>query len=258
MLPESVSIVQPRNSVLLPPFLNRHPTVIRLTLSRHGTLAPLSMGPIILPNVKNYSFPSSFVSAFRADSVPITSICPAWHADDPIIELPLLQIGWVASPRIVVVLSTTDSLPPPEILADITTHLPHIRATHIEMRLPYPVIGHCHISSTFQARWIGLSTPGGDQAERGDTITTSIDNAMKNKGETRLIDRAYRYIREPSTVRHACASFPLPRALCLPLPRLLALRFHLPLPLPLSLHNPRMCSAFLPALPLVVIGKVRV
>jgi hypothetical protein len=147
MLPESVSTVQPRNSVSLPPFLNRHPTVIRLTLSRHGTLAPL--GPIILPNVKNYSCPSSFVSAFRADSVPITSVCPAWHADDPNIELPLLQTGWMASPRIVVVLSTTNSLPPPEILADIATHLPHIRATRMYVGPPTLCVRHSSLVGIF-------------------------------------------------------------------------------------------------------------
>ncbi|KAF8147354.1 hypothetical protein K438DRAFT_1989763 [Mycena galopus ATCC 62051] len=100
---------------------------------------------------------------------------------------------------------------------------------------------------------------GGDQAERWNTIT-SIDSAMKNKGETPLIhgdgsSAPIGTFEAKPGVPRLRVSLPLARALCLPLPLPLTFQFHLLLPLPLPPDNPRMCSAFLPALPLVAVMR---
>ncbi|KAJ7806438.1 hypothetical protein B0H14DRAFT_2610494 [Mycena olivaceomarginata] len=78
--------VQPHNSVSLPSFLNyRHQTINHLTLSQDG--APVPLDPICLPNLKEYSGPSSSLPAFGANSSHISCVTLFWYSDDLNVEL---------------------------------------------------------------------------------------------------------------------------------------------------------------------------
>lgn len=124
--------VQPQDSGLLSAFLNQHPNIIHLSLTRSLTGPPAQLDPIVLPNLKTYNGASSFVSAFGPDdSSTIASVFLLWYGDDLDVEAPLLHLGKIASPDEFMAIFTSDPLDASTILGGVVTHLPRIKILRI-------------------------------------------------------------------------------------------------------------------------------
>jgi hypothetical protein len=132
------SAVESQTSALLPSSLTRHPTIAHLTFTRDGISA---LHPILLPNLEDYDSPSSYVSALRADSAPINSVCLVWYSEDLDIELPLRRIAVIAiaSPTKFAGICVTNNIRPSAIIAGVATHLPYI---HDLMLYTWPLTAH--------------------------------------------------------------------------------------------------------------------
>ncbi|KAJ7661773.1 hypothetical protein B0H14DRAFT_3179273 [Mycena olivaceomarginata] len=132
------SAVEFQTSALLPSFLTRHPTITHLTFTRDGISA---LHPILLPNLEDYDGPSSYVSALRADSAPINSVCLVWYSEDLDIELPLRRIAEmaIASPTKFAGICVTNNIRPSTIIAGVAAHLPYI---HDLMLYTWPLTAH--------------------------------------------------------------------------------------------------------------------
>ncbi|KAJ7865187.1 hypothetical protein B0H14DRAFT_2734796 [Mycena olivaceomarginata] len=122
-------VVSPENRSLFRSFLDRHQTIAGLVLNRLGPLTPLD--PILLPNLKSYTGPSSFVLAFTTNRTPLSTLFIVWYPDDLDVEAPLLHLGRIASPDLIIAVSTSDNLKTATILAGVASHLPDITILRI-------------------------------------------------------------------------------------------------------------------------------
>jgi hypothetical protein len=122
-------VVSPENRSLFRSFLDRHQTIAGLVLNRLGPLTPLD--PILLPNLKSYTGPSSFVLAFKTNRTPLSTLFIVWYPDDLDVEAPLLHLGRIASPDLIIAVSTSDNLKTATILAGVASHLPDITILRI-------------------------------------------------------------------------------------------------------------------------------
>ncbi|KAF8175604.1 hypothetical protein K438DRAFT_2044767 [Mycena galopus ATCC 62051] len=100
-----------------------------------GCLLPLD--PIDLPNLKYYSGPCSCVRSSSPDTKSLRYACLLCYHDDPDVELPLLELGWMASLETLVTIAPSGLLLESAVLGNIAAHLPFIkgvefrRITHI-------------------------------------------------------------------------------------------------------------------------------
>jgi hypothetical protein len=131
--------VQPHNSVSSPSFLNRDQTISHLTLTQDG--APVPLDPIRLPNLKEYSGPSSSLPVFCANSSHISCVALFWYLDDLNVEPPLLQLSRMASLAKFTGICTANDLPPSAILAAVAAHLPQITGLLLYIR-PRTIVVH--------------------------------------------------------------------------------------------------------------------
>ncbi|KAJ7306322.1 hypothetical protein DFH08DRAFT_824772 [Mycena albidolilacea] len=93
-------VVSPENRSLLRSFLDRHQTIAGLVLNRLGPLTPLDL--ILLLNLKSYTGPSSFVPSFTTNRTPLSTLFIVWYPDDLDVEAPLLHLGRIASPDLII------------------------------------------------------------------------------------------------------------------------------------------------------------
>ncbi|KAF7351701.1 hypothetical protein MSAN_01603200 [Mycena sanguinolenta] len=117
--------VQSSTASLIPAFLNRHPTIIDLGLTRSERFD--EMDPINLPNLKNYEGPSSFVRAFGPETCSIDSAVLLWYPDDSDIEAPLLHLGSLSSLSSISAVSVSNSFQPTAVMGSLVRHLPNLR-----------------------------------------------------------------------------------------------------------------------------------
>ncbi|KAF7372827.1 hypothetical protein MSAN_00488700 [Mycena sanguinolenta] len=119
--------------LLLPAFLNRHPTISTLGLTR---IEPIDINaeialldePISLPNLGFYNGPSGMVRTFGPGN-SIKSACLFWYPGDSDTARPLLHLGAIATSSLVALMPICLSDHPARvmIMQSAATHLPHIR-----------------------------------------------------------------------------------------------------------------------------------
>ncbi|KAF8190997.1 hypothetical protein K438DRAFT_1970744 [Mycena galopus ATCC 62051] len=132
------------NSVLLPAFLNRHPSITGLTITR-STEPLVELAAVLLPKLLSYNGPSSFVPSFRlGESLTVASLI--LYADDLDLDRPLLHLSKATSLHSLVVLNASDNmLSESTILACVARYLPRIRT--ITCRKVWAIAPAAHISS---------------------------------------------------------------------------------------------------------------
>lgn len=121
--------LQRHTALLLPSFLERHPTLFTLGLTRIPVADELPPDTIALPNLGIYNGPSAVVCAFAPTTTRITSSCLLWYPDDRDVEHPLLHLARTCASSLVALMPTTTADRPArvEILQQLAMHLPHLR-----------------------------------------------------------------------------------------------------------------------------------
>ncbi|KAJ7246118.1 hypothetical protein B0H12DRAFT_1325188 [Mycena haematopus] len=116
--------IQSPTSTTLAVFLNRHPTIVDLTLTQYDRLNALDR--IVLPNLKVYTGASSFIPSFNFDSTRITSVFLLWFPHDGDVETPLIQLGTMASLQTVNIFYAYDELKESDLLGSVVAYLSHV------------------------------------------------------------------------------------------------------------------------------------
>ncbi|KAJ6457998.1 hypothetical protein C8R45DRAFT_1184137 [Mycena sanguinolenta] len=100
--------IQSRTAPLIPAFLNRHPTIIDLGLTRREQLKEIDL--VNLPNLKNYDGPSSLVRAFG----------PETRFIDSAVLLCLSSLSSIST------MSASTGFQPAAVMESLARHLPNV------------------------------------------------------------------------------------------------------------------------------------
>ncbi|KAF7373724.1 hypothetical protein MSAN_00583400 [Mycena sanguinolenta] len=120
--------LQQHTALLLPSFLNRHPTLFNLGLTRISVVDELPPDTISLPNLGIYNGPSAVACAFAPATGHITSACLLWYPDDLDVKRALLHLSRTCASLVALMpITTADDPARVVILQQLATHLPHLR-----------------------------------------------------------------------------------------------------------------------------------
>ncbi|KAF7351690.1 hypothetical protein MSAN_01601900 [Mycena sanguinolenta] len=119
--------LQHQTASLIPPFLNRHPTISDLGLI-HGPDPIDQMDVISLPNLTTYSGPGTIACSFGSDTNQIMVACLFWYPDDLDVDGPLLHLNRISSSSLlgIMTMSVSDHPDRLKVLQRQAAHLPHL------------------------------------------------------------------------------------------------------------------------------------